>query len=54
MRGRKLSRRLERRVKEWLDLPAIGMIGTRTKIVRRHDGKSGPAFHRPGSQNGRK
>lgn len=51
-RPKKIRRGLETRQTVWDNLPADGMIGTLTKRIR-HDNKT-KAFHRPGSQNGRK
>ena len=49
----KNKKRLAARRKAWEAMPSEGVVGN-TKKVRRHDGKSGPVFHKPGSQNGRK
>lgn len=53
MRGKKNRLVLERRVAAWDSMPAMGQAGN-TKYVRRHDGSGTVAYHRPGSQNGRK
>jgi hypothetical protein len=52
-RGFKLMEGLESRVRAWQALPSVGSRGANTKLVRR-DNKGHAAFHKPGSQNGRK
>jgi len=52
-RGTKLMEGLEARVRDWESLPSLGTRGPNTKLVRR-DNKGHAAFHKPGSQSGRK
>ncbi len=52
-RGNKIKAALSARVKAWQDMPSVGTRGTNTKLVRR-DNKGHAAFHKPGSQSGRK
>lgn len=51
-RGFKLMEGLESRVRDWNQLPAAGTRGTNTKLVRKDKGTA--AYHKPGSQSGRK
>lgn len=44
---------LEARIRDWDQLIAVGTHGPNTKLVRR-DNKGHAAFHKPGSQSGRK
>lgn len=53
-KARKQKEALARRVGVWDALVAQGMHGTNTKLVRRNDGTRNAAYHKPGSQNGRK
>lgn len=52
-RGSKIKAGLEARVRDWEALASVGTRGTKTKLVRR-DNKGHAAFHKPGSQSGRK
>lgn len=52
-RGDKIRAALSARVQDWEHLPSVGTRGTNTKLVRR-DNKGHAAFHKPGSQSGRK
>lgn len=51
-RGEKIRAGLAHRVADWEAIPAAGYKGTNTKLVRRDKGTV--AFHKPGSQSGRK
>lgn len=51
-RGQKIKAGLEARVRDWDALPSVGTRGKNTKLVRRDKGTA--AFHKPGSQSGRK
>jgi hypothetical protein len=52
-RGGKIRAGLANRVRSWNQLVAVGTHGANTKLVRR-DNKGHAAFHKPGSQSGRK
>lgn len=52
-RGDKIKEGLANRINGWNQLISVGMRGTNTKLVRR-DNKGHAAFHKPGSQSGRK
>lgn len=51
-RGDKLDAGLAHRVADWDAIPAVGTLGTNTKLVKRDKGHV--AFHKPGSKSGRK
>ena len=51
-RGDKIREGLKARVAVWDQLPAAGSKGPRTKLVRQDKGTA--AYHKPGSQSGRK
>lgn len=52
-RGDKIKAGLDARIAWWTNLNALGTRGTNTKLIRR-DGTGHAAFHKPGSQSGRK
>lgn len=51
-RGQKIKAGLEHRVRDWDQLPSSGARGTNTKLVKLDKGYA--AYHKPGSQSGRK
>lgn len=52
--NRKAMAGLARRIAAWESIPANGVVGNHTKLVRRHDGHTSVAYRRPGSQNRKK